>query len=354
MELEEILDLVDENDEINDKWLIPESKLDDIQYKILYDCNSDLTITGCAGSGKTILGIYKLVRIIKENLGSYAFIVFTLTLEKFIKTGIQELEGDSLSCEELKNLKVYHSHEILKIIDQGKFEKVDYIIIDEAQDLGENFYETIKKYVKKSIIILGDDEQQIYEFKKEEISMYNISKVLGIKDIENIKYNYRVPKPIAKFAGKIINDNGELEKKCKKTVGDDPIIKKFDNFEKELEFISEFIDEEKITDAAILVFKNKEVEKIKDFFNRRNKKIQCKYYYGDNECFNNIDFSSEIPKSMTYHSSKGLEFDYVFLPNLKRGNLPKDFNKNTLFVACTRAKKKLIITYSGKLSEYIK
>jgi superfamily I DNA/RNA helicase len=46
---------------------------------------------------------------------------------------------------------------------------------------------------------------------------------------------------------------------------------------------------------------------------------------------------------MTYHSSKGLDFDNVFLPFLNNSLFISPYNEETLFmVAITRSKKNLI------------
>ncbi len=60
---------------------------------------------------------------------------------------------------------------------------------------------------------------------------------------------------------------------------------------------------------------------------------------------------------MTVHSSKGLEFDYVFVidldddmfPNKKlMGNNPDDEERRLFYVACTRAKSELVFSYSKR------
>ena len=57
---------------------------------------------------------------------------------------------------------------------------------------------------------------------------------------------------------------------------------------------------------------------------------------------------------MTYHSSKGLDFDNVFLPFLNT-HFSIRSNAATLFmVAMTRSKMNLFITYSGYLHDYVK
>lgn len=65
------------------------------------------------------------------------------------------------------------------------------------------------------------------------------------------------------------------------------------------------------------------------------------------------DNDSELGKVtlMTGHSSKGLEFEYVFVPGVKEGILPHFMNENTeeerrlFYVMVTRAKKELYISY---------
>ena len=55
---------------------------------------------------------------------------------------------------------------------------------------------------------------------------------------------------------------------------------------------------------------------------------------------------------MTYHSSKGLDFDNVFLPFM---SIHSNIRNEILFmVGMTRSKKNLYLTYSGTMHEYIK
>jgi superfamily I DNA/RNA helicase len=59
---------------------------------------------------------------------------------------------------------------------------------------------------------------------------------------------------------------------------------------------------------------------------------------------------------MTYHSSKGLDFDNVFLPNLnKQLVVYKDekLSKTLFMVAMTRSRNNLYLTYSGEMSDYL-
>ena len=70
------------------------------------------------------------------------------------------------------------------------------------------------------------------------------------------------------------------------------------------------------------------------------------------------NFSEESKKItfMTYHSSKGLDFDNVFLPFLNNSLfiVPDESLSKTLFmVAMTRSRNNLYLTYSGYKHKYV-
>lgn len=64
-----------------------------------------------------------------------------------------------------------------------------------------------------------------------------------------------------------------------------------------------------------------------------------------------LDFSGDISNIMPYHSSKGLQFETVFLP-FCGSYINGTFWRNPFYVALTRTVKTLIITYTGAPSPF--
>ena len=62
-----------------------------------------------------------------------------------------------------------------------------------------------------------------------------------------------------------------------------------------------------------------------------------------------LSFTNDTPKLITYHSSKGLQFETVFIPNC---NTDYDDDREPLYVAITRAFQSLYIMHSGDLSQF--
>jgi len=51
--------------------------------------------------------------------------------------------------------------------------------------------------------------------------------------------------------------------------------------------------------------------------------------------------------------SKGLEFDEIVIPMVDTNNYNSDYDRNLLYIACTRAMHKLTLTYHNKITEIL-
>ncbi|UUW08669.1 ATP-binding domain-containing protein [Flavobacterium plurextorum] len=338
-----------------EKWLIDPAELDEFQRDILgLGMNDSYAIKGCAGSGKTILALYRAndirIETIAEDenaLPSFTLVVYTKALREFIRSGIIEL---GISIKQVIHWEKWDGDE------------VDHIIVDEAQDFSKGRIDVFNDSKVKSLMLYGDTQQKLYPggMSIEDTALY-----LDIPQKELLK-NYRLPKSIASIASYLCDDK-QLEGKCVKTVIEKPRLKKFDSWQKELDFIINEISTRNLTDVAILVPFNIEkkaksnneyrnVETIKQYFDSVGFRHEVKMSEDESSAFE-LDFDSDNPKVMTFHSSKGLQFETIFIPFCDYPNHDNWFNKNfanPFYVAITRTYKNLYITHSKRLSLFLK
>ena len=333
----------------SEKWFINESEFDDYQYAIKeLDPKRTYVIQGCAGSGKTILALWRAKELQESNKGSYLFLVFTIALRKFIDDGIRQIRIDTnkvlyqWDCENRKNKP-----------------SADFFIIDEAQDFTLTEIDYIKGKANTSVMLFGDTAQQLYQDKKVTIdgnprkertaTMPGIAASLNVQ-IRDLTFNYRLPKRIARFAEYINSQSDKLEPRCKKEGAFYPVLKKCKNFEEELNWIIQKIKENNLKDIGILMPHNVSAENVYNYFNKMGLNPEAKFDVGEKRVMS-LDFSTDNPKILTYHSAKGLQFQSVFLPSCETTD---DFFQNPLYVAITRTYERLYISYTNELSPFLR
>jgi superfamily I DNA/RNA helicase len=238
-------------------------------------------------------------------------------------------------------------------------DKIDFIIIDEAQDFDVKDYITqfIPK-ANKSLTLFGDSAQKIY--KNRGATIDTITEALRYKRFF-LKFNYRLPKSIARLAQEILNPSVDLITDNRKDQGNSdfpfypkPVITKYKSQEEELKSILNRIRTEDLDDVAILVPLEDDVKKVHEFLSKNQVQTQVHYRTGKVVPYNTIntlDFSNnDLPCILTYHAAKGTEFDNVFVPFTNEGSLP---DRNAFYVACTRSSRGLYISYTTKNTSFL-
>lgn len=213
-----------------EKWLVDPAEYDEFQREIAaLSINASYVIKGCAGSGKTVLALDRVdnirIQTVAENPSSkpsFTFVVYTKALKDFIRSGALE-KGISLN-------QIIH-------FDKWDGSPVDYLVIDEAQDFNKDQIEVFNNTKRKSIMLYGDSEQQLYSSRdgNSTLSIEEIQDYLNLKDKELTK-NYRLPKLIASFASEL-SIKKDLEKKCTKRGIEKPKLKRFKKWEYDVFFV---------------------------------------------------------------------------------------------------------------------
>lgn len=339
-----------------ENWLIDPGELDEYQRKIReLSIDESYVIKGSAGSGKTILALYRAndIRIralANSNNGNadFSLVVFTKALKEFIRSGVLEL---GINVQQVIHYKAWDGS------------PVDFVIVDEAQDFTKDEIDIFMAAKIKSIMMYGDTQQQIYREIKDTpvMSIEEIAKHVNLP-VKELSNNYRLPKLIADFASHLTSDKN-LAAKCVKVGVEKPKLKKFSKWEDELNYIIEEIKTRNYTDVAILLPFN---DKKSGRFNNFHRNIETVKEYFENQSFPfevkmnsemDLDFDTTLPKLMTYHSSKGLQFETVFIPFC---DAPQHDNwfirnyQNALYVALTRTYRNLYLTHSERLTPFFR
>lgn len=314
-------------------FYVKDSELDDYQVKVINKkTDNSYIVKGCAGSGKSILALWKAKQIQDEHRGTYMYIVFTKALMQYMADGIREVGISQRNVD-------YHWH----WVNRAGCPSADYIIVDEAQDFSKEDIELFRSKAKKALLLYGDSAQQLYTFiqDKKTVSMEDIQYFTKFP-VEQLVFNHRLPKKIARVAQFINSENDELEERCTEEGTEKPKILEYSSVQKQYDAIIELIQNKHMEDVAILFRNNDAVESAYHYFQDHGLNVEAKYgQYMD------LDFTSDNPKIMTYHSSKGLQFENVFIPEC---NIENDDNRNPLYVAITRTYRALYIMHSGNLS----
>ncbi|MBQ0029735.1 MAG: ATP-binding domain-containing protein [Bacteroidales bacterium] len=326
---------------------VEKESMDDEQLDLIGNTiDKSMIIAGCAGSGKSVIAMYKAQQILDSN-GDVILIAYTKSLNRYMRQGKDNnLEGRFF----------YH----WLWIDQG-MPRADYIIVDEIQDFDKQDILQFINAAKKCFFFFGDTAQSIYRaFGKQTMTIDEISSLTGIT-VSRLYNNYRLPKPIAKITQGYL---GLTEKDDKVREYSEslyhskenalPVFIECQSKQEQIDRIVDLINENKYRNVGILVPENHLVIEIMNAFTTANFACEFKYNAGYNDSNNKdtLDFKSERPKLMTYHSAKGLQFETVILP-FYQGAYNSD-DKKALYVAMTRTYRNLYILYDKVLNAPLK
>lgn len=316
-------------------FYIKDSELDDYQVRVINKrTDNSYIVKGCAGSGKSILALWKAKQIQDENKGSYMYIVFTKALMQYMSDGIRQVGISKRNVD-------YHWH----WVNVANSPRADYIIVDEAQDFSKEDIELFRSRARKALLLYGDSAQQLYTFiqDKKTVSMEDIQYFTRFP-VEQLVFNHRLPKKIARVAEYLNSESDELEERCTEEGVEKPKILRYNSIEAQYDAIINLIRNRNMEDVGILFRHNNTVEQAYEYFKNKGMNVEAKYGK-----FMDLDFNSTNPKMMTYHSSKGLQFEHVFIPEC---TVFGEDDRNPLYVAITRTYRSLYIMHSGNLSHF--
>ncbi len=350
-------------------WMIKESELDEDQRRVFNAVlDKSCIVSGCAGSGKSVLALIKAQRIQKERGNSYQIIVFTKALCGYMNSGREELGlvNEFMYHEEWrwkKYLKHYRNGQSFWVYERDNSDnkipnmpKSDYVIVDEIQDFEQQEIMEFVQATRKNFFFFGDTAQSIYGGLKNTMPVQNIGRMLYQKGIDSKDWelyrNYRLPLPVAKYIQYVgVGLPPFIESIYKSQERTMPYVLHYENANEQISAIKRIKENNDFTDVAILVPSGELVRQIGESLIALGLNVEMKY--DDRQDFrrskNNLNFTSTNPKVMSYHSAKGLQFEAVFLPYIDSFVDDRGDDSKALYVAMSRTYRYLYIMYSGQL-----
>lgn len=248
------------------------------------------------------------------------------------------------------------------------------VLVDEAQDMTNEAFKLIRQIVPEQpndIFIVGDGHQRIYNHKV----VLSHCGVHIVGRSHRLKINYRTSAQIQRFAmavleGQRVDDlNGEqdsLEGYRSLVQGVAPRVQVHDSLDAELETIQSFIQAPGAAASTCLVVRtNRQLDLYERALQDRGIPTY-KLSRGRTE-----DARRPELRLATMHRVKGLEFERVILAGINEGEVPlavamnqsddelvresAELQERALFyVACSRAKREVLVTTSGEPSPFLK
>lgn len=352
-------------------WMIREDQLDPDQREFINvesKKSGNIWVKGFAGSGKSVLLIHSLKNVLsKEPNARIAVVVYTHSLIDMFKTGMKELNIPS-------------SIPVMTYIEfcDKNLQNFDYIFCDEVQDLPSRVLHAMNNRSRK-VIVAGDSNQSIYDTDPRwNEPVVNPSQVGDIINARAFSLNmiHRLTRSIIAAVQKLLPSMNIWGAKRDLTKQD--VYIRLCEASSETEEVKYIYQEAQkganVSDTSVILLPT--LNMISKFANQvlsENSKPQWnekkntwgKPDYGElNKHLRNHGIKIQFIGSgygsltdaeknkeailMSYHSSKGLDFDNVFLPYLNNSFYLYPSKANTLFmVAMTRSRKNLYLTYFG-------
>lgn len=360
------------------KWMIPWDKLGNEQREIIDSVATMKArvswINGHAGSGKSIVLLQSIADYLKRNPNkNVCVVVFTRALVDLLRIGLKQIPQ-----LENRNIPVLTIYQLNYRLERG-IANFDTIFCDEVQDIPLSFFLEMRD-VCTNLVVAGDSNQSIYNtvpvFDERPISVEELTQYVNSNEKTSIVY--RMTRSVTKMLSNVFAIFSSTKIAEKNDVGIS--LNRFENENDELEwawdkiFTTNFLRPSDV--CAVLLYNH---DSIRRFINAVIIKsgyaaFEFKKTGSENEKWNYDHCNDYLAKCnvplmyignshgsleeadrankvvvMTYHSAKGLDFDYVLLPLVNYDMYLQSNVDSLLMVALSRSKQELVISFTGTL-----
>lgn len=356
------------------KWMVPINSLDAVQQsiidEILEDPRSSHLVRGFAGSGKTIVLTHVLERLASlRQRPKVCFATYTHALKDMVESGLSAAARARVDIE---------TFDALRFVSKT----YDIVVADELQDVPSRRLESFERSYS-TLIAAADFDQRIY---RQAASIDDIEGLLDgcyehqLQEIHRLnEYVFLVATSVydADVPGDAtVRDDDELTQLYVARNRRDEFTTVYDEASRQAapehpsavllptkKLMKAFIDE--LADAHSWgsppelensVELGDKYQVMNRFLSRAGTTLQI---FGSGSGEMALSDRRPVVYLMTYHSAKGLDFPFVFLPHLTAEtsldpmkNASDEDERRLFFVAATRAKRRLFLSYHGEAHRF--
>ncbi len=339
-------------------------------------------IHGVAGSGKTLILLYRCLHLAETTTRPILVLCFNVTLANYIRECIVD-RGLS------DKVHVFHFHGWcgdavrkfhLHVSREGEFYKncfvalenavksgivadagYDAVLVDEGHDFDRSWLSLIARLfdnTNRSLLLMYDDAQSLY--RRESALNFSLASV-GIQAqgrTSVLRINYRNPRRILNFAYAFSGDyfdrhhNQEVPLVMPEACGEDgniPYIAQCRSVEDEAERVVAWLKASYLNtglwgDLAVLFPTHFSVKRITELLQQHNIPHVCSITSAEKKSYSH---RGDVVHLLTFQSSKGLEFPFVAVIDASYVHKSAEDESEVipaLYVAFTRATRSLMVT----------
>ncbi len=352
-------------------WYVPFDKLGQKQLEVLNGITGQLDrphwVQGFAGTGKTLVVTHLMERVAKlKPSSSICFVTFTHALKDLVSGGLQ---GAVARRVEIKTHTQYLRER----------QHYDYVFLDEVQDISPSDLVKIKG-LAGNLYVAGDGDQRIYDKGASEqeitaavsprtwklLEIFRLTKLLQqvaqailprTKLIEGLHSSKDAEVTIRLMQHADSSNEAQwVWKEAKRRARPaDPSVILFPTHKAIAAFAGEVADSLGMDKPPARGAKG-DYGPFNKFWEEEGVSLM---YFGNSHGALTKGETEPMVYFMTFHSSKGLDFRNVFIPGMQDGATivnkealedDPELDRRLLFVAVTRSRENLFISYGGKKS----
>ena len=327
--------------------------------------DKDYVIQGSAGTGKTVMAVYRAAQISRNK--KVLILVYNKPLKMYLSAALKEPQFDN--CEVSTYFawlnSFYREHmgmsypcvngerfdpdwnEIMKEI-QNVRKYYDHTIIDEAQDFPVEMIRILRQ-VSRNITCFVDPNQAIEANKTDTVDAL---KELCVEAPRTLSCNYRNTRQICELSKEYWSGKGRFANA--RAEGAKPQVIRVPesvwshglNYEGQNGIIRDLIMQNREKNIGIIVNSKNLNATYKSLRNLVGDQVDVEMFKTSSDN-NTIDFDRTGVKIISFGAMKGLEFDMVILPSFDKVQPTGDAvaDNNRAYVAITRACRELVILY---------